>query len=446
MPPRRARISAAASNATTPRASRTPSKPSTPRKTPAGRSGTTSPYFKNGKGVRGAGVKPEDDSGGEEGSEAKRGPTGLTETEDSGSSSDSSDSEDSFAPSDEDEAEEDMSSDTGEEDEDEDKETPGSKRRSVGTSSGGRESRMTKRAKAAEVDDEETEEDDNDTDLEEGQVVAGRIYPAPKIGQVPPGRISQNTLDFLGNLQVPERNDRDWFKSHEPAFRQAEKEWKDFVGRVQSRFAEADPEVPILPPKDIIHRIYRDVRFSSDKTPYKKHFSFSTSRSGRKGIWAGYYLAVAPGHSVIAAGVWMPGKDELAQLRHSFKTQPERFRREIEKPAFVELFGPARPHTKGKRQNVYGHDDALKVAPKGVDKTHKDIDLLKLRSVAVVHQFKDDEVLDPEFMETIKRIVGVMAPFVHLVNEFMTLPNGNGGATADNDDEADDGQDGDEGQ
>jgi uncharacterized protein (DUF2461 family) len=113
----------------------------------------------------------------------------------------------------------------------------------------------------------------------------------------------------------------------------------------------------------------------------------STSRGGRKGIWAGYYLGISPnGHSVLAAGVWQPGKDELANMRQSILRDPSVLRDCISRPDFVEMFGPPKPGPKGKRQNVFGHDDALKVAPKleGVDKTHKDIDLLKLRSIAVV--------------------------------------------------------------
>ena len=82
----------------------------------------------------------------------------------------------------------------------------------------------------------------------------------------------------------------------------------------------------------------------------------------------------------------MPQKNELAAIRHHFLTEPERFREVISAPAFVKLFGPAKPHPKGQRQSVFGHDDALKVAPKGVERNHKDIDLLKLRSVAVVHK------------------------------------------------------------
>ncbi|ORY29646.1 hypothetical protein BCR39DRAFT_531429 [Naematelia encephala] len=273
-------------------------------------------------------------------------------------------------------------------------------------------------------------------ELEEGQEIKGRIYAAPKTGQVPPGRISKNTMNFLANLQIPERNDRDWFKSHEPAFRQAEKEWQMFVGLVQQDFHAADAEVPLLPPKDIIHRIYRDVRFSSDKTPYKRSFSMSTSRGGRKGLWAAYHLAISPNNkSILACGVWQPGKNELATIRHHLLNDPRRFRDEISKPEFVELFGAPKPHPKGKRQNIFGHEDALKVAPKGVDKGHKDIDLLKLRSMAVVHQFTDEDVLSDDFREHVGRIVSVMAPFVHMLNDFIALPavtNGNGnGANGD---------------
>ena len=113
----------------------------------------------------------------------------------------------------------------------------------------------------------------------------------------------------------------------------------------------------------------------------------STSRGGRKGLWAGYHLSISPNdRSIMACGVWQPGKNEIATIRHHFLTEPDQFREVIAAPRFVELFGPAKPHTKGKKRNVFGHDDELKVAPKGIDKGHKDIDLLKLRSVAVVCQ------------------------------------------------------------
>jgi len=87
----------------------------------------------------------------------------------------------------------------------------------------------------------------------------------------------------------------------------------------------------------------------------------------------------------------------------------------------VELFGEAKPHPKGKRQNVFGHEDTLKVAPKGVDKTHKDIDLLKLRTWSVEAKFTDAEVLDPDFLEHLRRVMVVMEPFVNCLNDMMTI-------------------------
>ncbi|KAG8872557.1 hypothetical protein FRC20_009408 [Serendipita sp. 405] len=139
-----------------------------------------------------------------------------------------------------------------------------------------------------------------------------KIVQAPTTGRVPPGQISQNTLDFLQKLKDPEYNDREWFKLHEPVYRQAEKEWNDFVDAFTTTLTEVDDEIPHLPPKDVIHRIYRDVRFSNDKTPYKSNFSASFSRTGRKGTFS----HLSPnGGSFFAAGVWCPGKNELDQIR-----------------------------------------------------------------------------------------------------------------------------------
>jgi hypothetical protein len=145
----------------------------------------------------------------------------LTETE-TESDSPLDDSEDDFAASDE-EAEEDEDEeedDEGSGDSDDFDDTPRNNKRKVATVK--KSNGSAKRGKHVPVDGYEDEDDDEEIELEEGQELAGRIYPAPKTGQVPPGRISQNTLNFLKNLQIPERNDREWFKCHEPAFRQAE--------------------------------------------------------------------------------------------------------------------------------------------------------------------------------------------------------------------------------
>ncbi|KAI0649812.1 hypothetical protein C8Q79DRAFT_1006142 [Trametes meyenii] len=310
-----------------------------------------------------------------------------------------------------------------------------------------------KKRKTEESDDE----DEDDLELAEGQEIVGVVVQAPKTGRVPPGQISKNTLNFLSELKKPECNDREWFKLHgitfplppvrsvrmpvsliEPVYRLAENEWKAFIEQFTDLLVEVDPQIPHLPPKDVIHRIYRDIRFSNDKTPYKTGFSASFSRSGRKGIFA----ALKPGgESLIAAGAWCPGKNELQTIRNNLLRSSTRFRRIIAAPEFEALFGPARPHPEGGRQNVFGFEDELKVAPKGVDKTHKDIDLLKCRSFAVIHKFTDEQVLAPDFGQTLADVVKVVRPFVHCLNDLMTIQNA---GSSDEEDEEDDEREDDE--
>ncbi|EJU01367.1 hypothetical protein DACRYDRAFT_116544 [Dacryopinax primogenitus] len=257
----------------------------------------------------------------------------------------------------------------------------------------------------------------------DGLEVVGEVVEAPKTGRVLPGLISQNTLDFLAHMKDPKCNDREWFRLHEPVYRLAEKEWKDFMEKLLERVSEVDDEVPPLPPKDVIHRIYRDIRFSNDKTPYKVGFSATFSRSGRKGIFAKYHIHIQPGgNSMIACGSWCPGKNELDSIRHHIKHNPSQLRQIISSKAFVKHFGPPKPDPKGRRQNVFGREDELKTAPKGVDKNHKDIDLLKLRSIAVHKLFTDKEVLDKKFIDNICEVVAEMRPFVHCLNDYLTIP------------------------
>ncbi|KAJ7220438.1 hypothetical protein B0H12DRAFT_312971 [Mycena haematopus] len=300
--------------------------------------------------------------------------------------------------------------------------------------------RSPKKKKTVDTDDEEF-------DLEDGQEIVGVVVQAPKTGLVPAGQISKNTFDFLLKLRLPECNDRQWFKLNDPVYRHAEKEWKDFIEAFTDLLIEVDDQIPPLPPKDVIHRIYRDTRFSNNKTPYKTGFSASFSRSGRKGIFAFYHVMIKPGNeSILAAGAWCPDKNELNTIRSNIKRDPTRLRQTIAEPTFVKYFGEPKP---GERSNIFGRDDELKVAPKGIPKTHRDIDLLKCRSFAVSHQFTDTQVLSPNFKRTLSEVAAVAMPFVHWLvflfrrptwgsfgsnslNDMMTVP-----ADAEEDDEND---------
>ncbi|KII85602.1 hypothetical protein PLICRDRAFT_668628 [Plicaturopsis crispa FD-325 SS-3] len=292
-------------------------------------------------------------------------------------------------------------------DEDDD-ENVGAKRKRVTKKKTQKKPSPRKRRKNSDEEEEEGE----DIELKEGQKIVGSVVKAPTTGRVPAGQISQNTLDFLRNLKDPACNDREWFKLHEPVYRVAEQEWKDFVEEFTNNLTEVDEQIPPLPPKDLIHRIYRDVRFSPDKTPYKRGLSASFSRSGRKGIFAAFKPG---GESLLAAGTWCPGKNELATMRSHILRSPARLRAIIADPEFVAEFGEG---------SIFGREDELKTAPKGVDKTHPDIDLLKCRSFSVVHYFTDQQVTSPEFRQELARVARVARPFVHCINDMKTLPPG----------------------
>ncbi|KAF5328297.1 hypothetical protein D9758_017989 [Tetrapyrgos nigripes] len=254
--------------------------------------------------------------------------------------------------------------------------------------------RTPRKKRKVKKDEEDQENEDEDVvDLKDGQEIVGEVVQAPKTGRVPPGQISKNTFNFLSQLAKPECNDREWFKLHgrsrssssaitsiahitsEPVYRLAEKEWKDFVDSFTEVLMEVNDHIPLLPAKDVAHRIDRDIRFSNDKIPYKRSFSASFSRSGRKGIFAVFRPG---GQSLLAAGLWCPGKNELATIRSNLLRSSARLRRVISHPDFVKFFGEPKPDPKGDRQNIFGGEDELKVAPKGVDKGHNLNDLLTL--------------------------------------------------------------------
>lgn len=110
---------------------------------------------------------------------------------------------------------------------------------------------------------------------------------------------------------------------HDPDYRAAQKDWASFVESLTQKIIEVDETVPELPVKDIVFRIYRDVRFSSDQTPYKTVFSAAWSRTGRKGPYAAYYVQIKPnGGSLVVGGVWMPDAQALARIRRAIDRRP----------------------------------------------------------------------------------------------------------------------------
>ena len=135
--------------------------------------------------------------------------------------------------------------------------------------------------------------------------------------------IAQSTFDFLSDLK--KNNRREWYHANKDRFKDAQQNFIDFVAMLLFRISEFDSEMIGTEPKDCLFRIYRDTRFSKDKTPYKTWFGASMNPGGRKRMGVGYYIHVGPEECFIAGGVWHPDKDTLSAIREYIVGWPNQF-------------------------------------------------------------------------------------------------------------------------
>lgn len=211
--------------------------------------------------------------------------------------------------------------------------------------------------------------------------------------------ISKSTLNFLEALK--ENNNRDWFNEHKPEFQIEQKKVKDFYNAILERLKTHDDI-----DKFKLFRIYRDVRFSKDKTPYKPHFAGSFSRATKR-LRGGYYLRIRPGESFLAGGFWEPNKDDLMRIRKEFEMDTSEIREIICDKNFIKYFGKLQ-------------GESLKTAPRGFDKNHPDLDLIRMKQFIVVRNFTDEEVMASNFLEEINNSYKAMRPYFDFISEILT--------------------------
>jgi uncharacterized protein (TIGR02453 family) len=176
--------------------------------------------------------------------------------------------------------------------------------------------------------------------------------------------------DFLADLA--QNNRREWFEAHRAEYQALRDDFCAFIGQVIERTADFDERVRWKDPKDCLFRIYRDVRFSANKSPYKTTFSAYVSEQNRRGAPPGYYLEVDEKGTLLAAGgVWMPPAEPLARLRTSIAEHPERLRKVLRARGFKKTFG-----------DLQG-DDRLKRPPRGCSEDTPLIEYIKRKSFIV---------------------------------------------------------------
>lgn len=207
-------------------------------------------------------------------------------------------------------------------------------------------------------------------------------------------------LHFLSELK--ENNNKEWFDQNRDRYQESRKKMLFLTELINQEVARFDPEIGILDPKDCVFRIFRDVRFSNDKTPYKTNMGSFLSKGGRKSIRAGYYLHIEPEGSFVGGGSYCPPADALKAIRTEIFDHPEEFKRLIFSPSFQKVYPEM-------------YDDKLKTAPKGFPKDFEDIDLLKYKSYAFTSRLSNSVVTSDDF---VKKVLVAMKE-LHPVNRFV---------------------------
>lgn len=217
-------------------------------------------------------------------------------------------------------------------------------------------------------------------------------------------QISKNNLTFLEKLNA--NNNRDWFQENKAEYEKNHQEIIGFADHLLSKLNQHDA-IETVSGKKSLFRIYRDVRFSKDKSPYKTHWSggFTRATKLRRG---GYYFHIQPGgNSMVGGGFWGPNKEDLQRIREEIATDASELRAIISDPIFVETFGTL-------------DGEQLKRAPKGFDPEHRDIDLLRYKQFIFSRNFTDQEVLASDFARTLDNCFQAMRPFFDYMSEVLT--------------------------
>lgn len=213
--------------------------------------------------------------------------------------------------------------------------------------------------------------------------------------------MNRQLFDFLTRLA--ENNDRPWFAANRAEFDALRAQWIDSVQRIVNALAVDDPSLRGVRASDCVYRIYRDTRFSHDKSPFKTYFSALISPTGRHCDRACYYVHVGVEECAVYGGVWSPEAPVLKKLRRAIVDNIEEFRDITETPEIKALY-----------PGWYGRK--LKTAPKGYDRDHPDIDLLRLTEYGKCHELDRAFFDAPDWPEKVASMLRILKPMNDFLN------------------------------
>lgn len=216
--------------------------------------------------------------------------------------------------------------------------------------------------------------------------------------------ISKTTLQFLKDLK--KNNDRDWFNDNKSQYKKAKQEFEQFVDELIQSLSAFDPEIVHQTAKNCIFRIYRDVRFSHDKSPYKTNFGAHITGATKKSelhSLAGYYLHIEPGESFLAGGAYLPTGDWLKAIRKEIDENAGELKKILSSKNFKNTFG----EMKGEK---------LKTSPRDYPSDHPEIELLRYKSFLAVHNLNDEQILAGDFLNHCTDVFKALYPLDQFLN------------------------------
>lgn len=217
--------------------------------------------------------------------------------------------------------------------------------------------------------------------------------------------LHKQTVTFL--TQLADNNNKPWFDEHRDAYATAKLDFENTVNKLLEETSVLEPALREQKAKDCVFRIFRDVRFSKDKTPYKAHFGAYLSKGGRKYEGAGYYLHIEPGgKSFAGGGLWMPEPALLKKVRQEIDYNTEEFQAIVDEPTFRKYF-----------RTIEG--EKLKNPPQGYAADHPAIDYLRLKSITVGASIADEDLTSPNLLKKCVAMFTAMRPLVDFLNRGM---------------------------
>ncbi len=208
-------------------------------------------------------------------------------------------------------------------------------------------------------------------------------------------------LDFLKGLAA--NNNREWMSENKSLYLEARDTFEEFVQTIIDRLAESERKLNGLLAKECIFRLYRDVRFSKDKTPYKLNFGAVIKPGGRKSPLASFYIHLEPGNCLLAGGMYKPSAEVLRAIRQEIDYQPDEFTAILNNPPFKSRFGPLQ-------------GEKLKRAPKDYPADDPYIEYLKHKDYLVITKISDGKLMEKNFMDFITDSYYLVKPFNQFLN------------------------------